>query len=155
MKRMPNPKDRFDNNIIITPSCWLWVGAKVRGYGAMQINGKKKKAHRFSYEFYVGEIADSMLVCHKCDVPACVNPSHLFLGTHADNAKDKVRKKRQARGEKVARGRSKLTPEMVKEIRDAYKRGDKTRNTIALAKLYRISNCFVSEIINNKKWKEV
>jgi hypothetical protein len=75
--------------------CWIWMAAStVDGYGIFTINRKLIYAHRFSYEFFVGPIPLKMFVCHQCDVPSCVNPSHLFLGTNGDNVRDSVRKGR-------------------------------------------------------------
>ena len=84
-----------------TDDCWLWTGAKYsNGYGCVFDIGppprKKRRtlAHRVSYQLSVGPIPPSILVLHKCDVRLCVNPEHLFLGTHKDNTQDMIKKNR-------------------------------------------------------------
>ena len=89
--------ERFADKWTREKGCWLWVARKnAGGYGTFKADSKSLLAHRVSYELYVGEIPDGMCVCHKCDTPACVNPQHLFLGSHKDNAVDCVQKGRRA-----------------------------------------------------------
>jgi hypothetical protein len=76
--------------------CHNWTGLKnKRGYGKIRFKNKHYRAHRLSYEVFMGAIADGLYVCHTCDNPSCVNPKHLFLGTDMDNKKDMVKKNRQ------------------------------------------------------------
>jgi hypothetical protein len=75
--------------------CWIWTGCLTTGgYGHGKINGRQEGAHRISWMAYNGHIGDGLHVLHKCDVPACVNPDHLFLGTAKDNVNDMILKGR-------------------------------------------------------------
>ena len=98
MSRRKTLEEKMNNYEIVTETgCWIWMGYLVSGgYGGIDISGKSQLAHRVS--FGLGNIPEGMCVCHKCDVPACINPAHLFLGTHADNILDMMSKGRGSRG---------------------------------------------------------
>jgi hypothetical protein len=92
--------ESFADRIMPIPfsGCWIWMGsvADKRGYGLVYRSDNKTRtgAHRYSWELHHGEIPAGMRVCHKCDIPSCVNPDHLFLGTDVDNIQDAITKGR-------------------------------------------------------------
>jgi hypothetical protein len=117
------PLERFEAFFVKVDGCWLWNGTKKdQGYGNFHWNvgkGRSKHiivAHRASWLLYRGEVPAGLLVLHRCDTPACVNPDHLFLGTNQDNIDDRNAKGRQVRGEKHLSAR--LTPDIVRKIRE-------------------------------------
>ena len=135
--------------------CWLWTAAKRNfGYGGVRIAGKTLGAHRAAYEAKNGAgSADGLMVRHKCDVPACVNPAHLEIGTLADNNRDTVERGRHARGE--SHGRAKLTEADVREIRTSYVRGSSEFGVCALARRFGVATSGISDIVNRKLWTHV
>ena len=131
--------------------CWIWMGAKhPTGYGNFGIGGNTHKAHRVAWELAVGSAPAGMCVLHLCDNPSCVNPAHLFLGTHADNMRDMAAKGRASRGKD--HGERKATRELALNIRAQYsgKRGDIRR----IAEKVNLSEAHVGRIVRNQCWKE-
>jgi hypothetical protein len=98
VRRTLSIEDRFWANVLKTSTCWLWKGSKrPNGYGRLQVRGEVNKTfgvHRLSWELHNGPIPSGLFVCHKCDVPLCVNPEHLFLGTQLENMRDRRAKGR-------------------------------------------------------------
>ncbi|MFY9341197.1 MAG: HNH endonuclease [Planctomycetota bacterium] len=104
---LPN---RFTERVDYTNSCWLWLGAHDgKGYGHMSFDGNVRRTHRLVYERIHGAIPPGMVVMHACDTPACVRPSHLSIGTDAENTVDSTRKGRRARQRGELSGQAKLT----------------------------------------------
>ena len=128
--------------------CWIW-NASVDGKGYGQINAgcrgaKMLRAHRVSYEVFIGEIPHGLCVLHKCDTPRCVNPSHLFLGTQKDNVKDcwdKGRRTNNTIGEK--HWKCKLSDNDIIEIRSLLNDGLKQ---VQIAERFNMSQAHVSKI---------
>lgn len=87
--------DRFWAKVEKSNGCWKWTGMRAHGYGYLWREGKMVRAHRLSYELFVGDPGDRV-VMHRCDNPGCVNPDHLTLGTVADNNADMRAKQRHA-----------------------------------------------------------
>jgi len=140
---------------ITAAGCILWKGlTNADGYGVIGSGIRPWRnliASRVSYELFVAIIPDGLSVLHHCDNPPCINPAHLFLGTTADNAADKVAKGRQLRGESLAWSR--LTEERVREIRERHKAGDVTFRQ--LAELYGISFNAIRCAIRRHTWRHV
>lgn len=104
----PSPTDplgilvspRFDANVQKGDGCWEWSGSLMNsGYGRFNLKKRWQSAHRMAYSATHGPIPEGLLVCHKCDNPRCVRPSHLFLGTCKDNVHDCIRKGRCSSGD--------------------------------------------------------
>lgn len=97
-------KQRFEGKILKTNDCWVYTGGiNSTGRGVFWLNGKSIKAHRFAWIINNGDIKNGLLVCHKCDNGKCVNPEHLFLGTHKDNTQDMLKKGRHAGNRKLSK----------------------------------------------------
>jgi hypothetical protein len=125
--------------------CWTWTACvNLTGYGRFG----EGLAHRKSWEINKGTIPKGICVLHSCDNPPCVNPAHLFLGTHLENIADRVAKGRSARHIGEMNGRAKLTLSQVQFIRAA----SKTASVKSLARIYGVSNWHIYRIIRGKSW---
>lgn len=148
------PGERFLKHVNKTNSCWLWTGSKRgNGYGSFRgPDGLVTATHRFSYEKYIGIIPKENDVLHSCDNPSCVNPEHLFLGTHTDNMRDMWGKGRNSHiGEKNSR--SILTESKVREMRKMYLTGAYSCRELGI--MFGVAVNTASYAIRGKSWPHV
>lgn len=149
---------RFAKYVLLDFSgCWLWTGAKSSsGYGHLGIKGKNVKSHRLSWLLFHGKIPDGMEVCHTCDNPACVNPNHLFLGTHQENMEDMKNKGRAVGFPGEFNPKAKLCYTEVLEIRKIW---DNNKSKYGLLKSlsheYDIPLSTMAKIVNHTTWKSL
>ena len=168
-------KERFWSKVDKTQEgCWLWQGTLFsQGYGCFKVAGRMLKAHRVAYTYSCGLIPEGLVICHTCDNPRCVNPAHLFVGTHKENTADMMakgrgyasnpaRKKRTVllerhgshlhpeirRGDR--NGRAVLSPQQVEDIRCRYARGGISQ--FALSAEYGVAQTTISAIVRRKNW---
>lgn len=149
-------EERFFDKIsldIPASSCWIWQAQKDKdGYGRFHYKGKSQSASRVAYQLFVGSIPSGLFVLHICDVRACVKPNHLYLGTQADNIRDRdERAKRRnwnIRGEK--HGRAKLTKDQVIEIKK-----NNSDSDIVLGSQYGVTRSAIYHIRRGYNWKHI
>ncbi len=146
---MKSAKDRFVDKIKIndTSSCWEWAASmKTERYGAFNLDGKVQFAHRVSYKLFIGDIGSGMEVCHTCDNTKCVNPEHLFIGSHKDNMEDCAKK------ERLNNPQAKLTIANIRYIRARYSNGTTQAD---LCREFDYSTGSMNNIVSGKSWKHV
>jgi hypothetical protein len=133
--------------------CWIWTGALAgKGYGEMKIPNTRQQiyAHRLSYLIHCGEIPEDILVCHSCDNPPCVKPSHLFFGKQADNLADMKDKDRHLYGEKNSK--AKLTDEKVRRIHQLFQ---SSMSQGKIASSFGVAQTTVWKILHGQSWNHI
>lgn len=168
--RWGTPEFRFWSHVTKTESCWLWTGfIGPGGYGAIRANGRTRTAHRLSWEINRGPIPRGLCVLHNCpggDTRHCVNPDHLWLGTHGDNNRDKQQKGRCPCGDQngarlhperrprgTSHGSAKLLEADVLAIRKLYSTGTMLQREIAAQ--YGVSRATIQLIVTRKTWGHI
>lgn len=158
--------ERLQQKTKVDGTCHLYTGTHNRtGYGVVKYRGKRIGAHRLMWILCHGD-PGTKFVCHSCDVPACINVAHLWLGTHDENMADKVQKERQAKGDKSPRRlradsypvgerhyRAKLRAKDVKRIRTVYAQGHISLR--ALAAHYGVDTAAIHAVVQRRSWKSV
>lgn len=140
-------------------ACHIWTGPTYEGYGTISVSGTAWSTHRFSYAMNVGPIPDGLFVCHRCDVKACVNPDHLYVGTHAQNMADAVERQRfhspsatNHVGDFRA-GSATLAPDQVRTIRALLHEGQMLHREIGA--MFGVTEKCISQIKSGRTWSHL
>jgi hypothetical protein len=148
-------EERFWSKVDKSGDCWLWQGCHLKrtnqkiSYGQVRFKNELIYAHRLAWEFTFGPVPEGKEICHHCDNPICVRPSHLFLGTHLDNMQDASGKGRMWTPSGEDCSHSKLTATQVKEIKNSPLTQRK------LAEQYHVSQSAIFFILKGRNWKGV
>ena len=150
---MTTLQHRFESKFTPEPmsGCWLWIGAvnDKKGYGKISIHSKRAYAHRVSWGLYRGPIPAGAHVLHKCDVPCCVNPDHLYLGDQRQNNLDRDRRGRHVALRGSDNGHSRLTAEQVIEIRS------RPESSLQIEGDYPVDASTIRQIRRRQTWKHI
>ncbi len=130
--------------------CWLWTGTlNADGYGRLNVERVIHPTHRLAWREFNGSIGDKN-VLHKCDVRACINPNHLFLGTQRDNVDDMLAKGRNRRGSALPA--SKLSEEQIPEIRRLLREG---KTSYRIGPMFGVHPSTIDAIAVGRSWAHV
>ena len=144
---------KFWSKVDKTKNCWEWTGRyHKQGYGFMDINKKGELTHRISWVINRGKIPKGICVLHKCDNPKCVNPDHLFLGTHTDNMRDMVSKGRRFHTFGENTPHRILNDFQVIEIKKLLKLKFPYKE---LAKAFGVSRSTINDIVSGYTWNHI
>lgn len=150
-------KIRFWRYVKKTPKCWIWIGAKdKRNYGRIHKSGTANisiLSHRYSWEINRGKIPNGKHALHKCDNQSCVNPRHLYIGTHQDNMRDAIKRDQFNPTKGIQNPNHKLTDEMVREIRNFYI--PKITPRKMFSDKFGVTESIISSVYNRKAWKHL
>lgn len=149
---MANLEDRILAKVEADPNggCWLWGGTlSQEGYGRIMVDRKQKMAHRVSWEAHTDADPGDQCVCHRCDVRACVNPAHLFLGSSADNNRDRAAKGRSF----IRRGDGNPVAKLTEaDVRDVLRRLATGESQASLGREYGVHQSTISDIKTAQHW---
>lgn len=135
---------------ITETGCLIWMrGDNAQGYGRVCFDGRQYHAHRIAWSLINGPIEIGKYILHHCDTPACINPRHLFIGTHADNSRDMVKKGRGAGTKGVSHNKAVLTDSQILEIR-----GSDVKNVV-LCKKYNVHHSTIARVRRGDTWSHV
>ncbi len=147
---MKSAIERFNMQFMpVTESgCWLWLGPlTIWGYGQFYLDGKVIRSHRVAWLLFRGPILENKHVLHHCDIASCVNPDHLYLGTHLDNMRDMALRRRSASMAGIKNPKARLTEEQVSQIRQS-----KISGPILAAK-FGVTRTQINRIKNGNSWR--
>ena len=153
MKQFP---ETFWEKVDKTSECWNWTASCKRGgYGQFWLGGVNQTAHRVAWFLEHGEWPKNLL-CHRCDNPKCVRPSHCFEGTHLDNTRDMDAKGRRNTSNAPRGSRhpnAKISEETVRAMREEYAKGD--RSKVAVGRMYGVKKSMAGYILKGDYWRHV